>query len=86
MGVQNRERNAVSGSSPYSFQPGHPRSCGMRQFVVWPGRRLNAVLPDGSERPVAILRSLFGRMGLPEQVVSDNGPQFVSGEFNISQK
>ena len=30
---------------------------------------------------VATLRSLFARMGLPEQVVSDNGPQFVSGEF-----
>ena len=29
---------------------------------------------------VATLRSLFARMGLPEQVVSDNGPQFVSGE------
>ena len=30
---------------------------------------------------VATLRSLFARMGLPEQVVSDNEPQFVSGEF-----
>ena len=30
---------------------------------------------------VATLRSLFARMGLPERVVSDNGPQFVFGEF-----
>ena len=30
---------------------------------------------------VATLRSLVARMGLPEQVVSDDGPQFVSGEF-----
>ena len=30
---------------------------------------------------VATLRSLFARMGLPEPVVSDNGPQFVSGQF-----
>ena len=30
---------------------------------------------------VVTLRSLFARMGLPEQVASDNGPQFVSGEF-----
>ena len=30
---------------------------------------------------VATLRSLFARMGLPDQVISANGPQFVSGEF-----
>ena len=34
---------------------------------------------------VATLRSLFARMGLPEQVVSDNGPQFVSGEFHRNE-
>ena len=30
---------------------------------------------------VAVLRKMFAANGLPEQVVSDNGPQFVSEEF-----
>ena len=32
-------------------------------------------------RTVSILRSLFARYGLPETIVSDNGPQFVSEDF-----
>ena len=30
---------------------------------------------------VSTLRSLFARMGLPDQIVSDNGPQFTSDTF-----
>jgi transposase InsO family protein len=30
---------------------------------------------------VKVLRDLFGRYGLPHQIVSDNGPQFRSAEF-----
>ena len=29
-----------------------------------------------------ILRVIFGRFGLPEQVVTENGPQFVSEHFS----
>ena len=34
-----------------------------------------------SVRTVEMLRTIFARNGLPEQLVSDNGPQFVSEEF-----
>ncbi len=34
-----------------------------------------------SSDTIDVLRSLFSRYGLPEQVVSDNGPQFTSEEF-----
>ena len=34
-----------------------------------------------SQRTIAVLRDLFSSYGLPEEVVSDNGPQFVSPDF-----
>lgn len=34
-----------------------------------------------STRTIEVLRSLFASYGLPEEIVSDNGPQFVSAEF-----
>ena len=34
-----------------------------------------------SEKTVDVLRELFSRYGVPTQIVSDNGPQFVSQEF-----
>ena len=34
-----------------------------------------------SQSTIEALRSLFGRYGLPEQLLSDNWPQFTSGEF-----
>ncbi len=41
------------------------------------------VLRDGSASEiVSCLRSLFARQGFPVRVISDNGTQFVSKEFN----
>lgn len=34
-----------------------------------------------AEETVGTLRTLFARMGLPEQIVSDNGPQFTAATF-----
>ena len=36
-----------------------------------------------SERTIAVLREIFARNGLPQQLVSDNGPQFCSSEFQL---
>ena len=35
-----------------------------------------------AERTIEILRSLFSRLGLPNQIVSDNGPQFISDQYH----
>ena len=37
--------------------------------------------PTTASATVITLRSLFARFGLPDQVVTDNGPQFIAGVF-----
>ena len=34
-----------------------------------------------AEKTIKVMRTLFESYGIPEQVVSDNGPQFTSDEF-----
>ena len=36
-----------------------------------------------TSKTIAVLRHLFATYGIPEQIVSDNGPQFVAEEFKI---
>ena len=48
------------------------------------GRRLTKTLRNEpkSANPVRRIRSLFSRYGIPDQIVTDNGPQFTAEEFN----
>lgn len=39
-----------------------------------------------AEETVEHMRTLMARMGIPEQVVTDNGPQFTSGVFRAFMK
>ena len=39
-----------------------------------------------SSRTITTLREVFARLGLPKQIVTDNGPQFVSEEFETFLK
>ena len=39
-------------------------------------------VPWASLKTIEVLRSLFARYGIPEEVVSDNGPQLASEEFS----
>ena len=39
-----------------------------------------------TKQTIAVLNKVFAAYGLPEQVVSDNGPQFISDEFQLFMK
>ena len=45
----------------------------------WP--EIHKMSSTMADHTIAVLRSVFAAFGLPEQVVSDNGPQFTSQEF-----
>ena len=45
----------------------------------WP--EIFEMTQTSTTRTIAILRHLFAKYGLPQQIVSDNGPQFISNEF-----
>ena len=39
-----------------------------------------------ASKTIEALREVFARNGLPEQLVSDNGPQFIAEEFQLFLK
>ena len=46
----------------------------------WP--EVIAMTSTTAERTIDILRSLFSRYGIPDQIFMDNGPQFTAEELN----
>ncbi|XP_071953858.1 uncharacterized protein [Antedon mediterranea] len=48
-------------------------------FSKWP--EVFIMQSTTSHKTIGVLRTLFSRNGLPQVLVSDNGPQFTSGEF-----
>ncbi|KAG7503666.1 putative protein K02A2.6 [Solea senegalensis] len=42
--------------------------------------------PTTASQTITVLRDLFARTGVPEQLVSDNGPQFTSEDFHTFLK
>ena len=41
-----------------------------------------AIMTTTTTKTITALREIFSRNGIPRQIVSDNGPQFMSGEFS----
>ena len=50
----------------------------------WP--EVVAMKKTTTDRTINVLRDMFARWGIPEQLVSDNGPQFTSAEFEKFMK
>ena len=49
-------------------------------YSKWP--EVAVMSSTTSEKTINVLRTMFAQHGLPEQLVSDNGPQFTSSEFS----
>ena len=47
--------------------------------LKWP--EVYAMLSTTAERTIEVLHHLFAAYSIPEQIVTDNGPQFVAQEF-----
>ena len=45
----------------------------------WP--EVQVMTTTTASKTIEVLREMFARDGIPEYLVSDNGPQFVSAEF-----
>ena len=58
---------------------GHMFFVVMDAYSKWP--EVVIMSSTTSQKTIEVLRSMFARHGLPEQLVSDNGPQFTSTEF-----
>ena len=64
--------------------------CGKTYFIIvdahskWP--EVFEMTSTTTLKTIDILRQVFAAYGLPDQLVSDNGPQFSSEEFQLFLK
>ena len=58
---------------------GHTFFIAVDAYSKWP--EVVVLTSTTSVKTIEVLRSMFAHHGLPEQLVSDNGPQFTSTEF-----
>ena len=58
---------------------GHTFFIAVDAYSKWP--EVAVMTSTTSVKTIEVLRSMFAQHGLPEQLVSDNGPQFTSTEF-----
>ena len=58
---------------------GHTFIIAVDTYLKWP--EAVVMTTTTSEKTIEVLRAMFAQHGLPEQLVSDNGPQFTSTEF-----
>ena len=82
-----------SGCSPASLDMARftmeANPCGLRRTIPWvivvdahsKWPKVIVMSSTTAQHTIEALRSIFSRFGLPEQLVSDNGPQFTSDEF-----
>ena len=82
----NIAHSSATGASQWS-----PRNCPHKMFMVvtdahskWP--EIIEVSDTTSSKTIQELKKLFAAYGLPQQVATDNGPQFTSTEFSYFRK
>ncbi|CAH8582717.1 unnamed protein product [Dicrocoelium dendriticum] len=73
---------AVDIMGPFSSAPQHQRNCLVATcfYSKWPEVHLCGEVTTASI--IRWLKYMFSRFGLPEEIVTDNGPQFTSHEFH----
>ena len=53
-------------------------------YSKWP--EVVPMTTTSATKTIEELRSMFARNGIPDQIVSDNGPQFIAAEFSVFVK
>ena len=55
-------------------------------IITHPNKVVNDVTTEINNKSMATLTNIFSAYGLPEQVITGNGPQFISNKFDKLMK